>query len=49
MANSRAGWNSLDDNLGDIPWEDIFKHSAPAIASEFFERLWLELMYILFS
>ena len=49
MTNSCADWNSLHDNLGDVPWKDIFKLSASAIASEFFEWLWFELMYILFS
>ena len=34
---SRAGWNGLCDNLRDVPWEDIFKLSASAAASEFCE------------
>ena len=32
---SRADWDSLRDHLRDIPWEDIFKLSASAGASEF--------------
>ena len=31
---SRADWDGLRDNLRDVPWEDIFKLSASAAASE---------------
>ena len=34
---SYADWDSLRDNLRDVPWEDIFKLSASAAASEFCE------------
>ena len=34
---SRADWNSLRDYLRDVPWDDIFKLSASASASEFCE------------
>ena len=34
---SRADWDGLHDHLGDVPWEDIFKLSASAAASEFCE------------
>ena len=34
---SRADWDSLHDQLRDVPWEDIFKLSASAAASEFCE------------
>ena len=34
---SRADWDSLCDHLRDVPWEDIFKLSASAAASEFCE------------
>ena len=34
---SRAGWDGLRDHLRDVPWEDIFKLSASAAASEFCE------------
>ena len=34
---SRADWDVLRDHLRDIPWEDIFKLSASAAASEFCE------------
>ena len=37
---SRADWDGLHDHLRDVPWEDIFKLSASAAASEFFE--WLQ-------
>ena len=30
---SRADWHGLCDHLRDVPWEDIFKHTAPAAAS----------------
>ena len=33
--HSRADWDGLRDHLGDVPWEDIFKLSASAAASEF--------------
>ena len=32
---SHADWDGLHDHLGDVPWEDIFKLSASAAASEF--------------
>ena len=35
--SSRADCDGLRDDLRDVPWEDIFKLSAPAAASEFFE------------
>ena len=31
---SCADWDSLRDHLRDVPWEDIFKLSAPAAANE---------------
>ena len=35
---SRADWNGLRDHfMGDVPWEDIFKLSTSAAASEFCE------------
>ena len=34
---SRADWDSLRDHLRDVPWEDIFKLSAPAAANEICE------------
>ena len=34
---SRADRNGLRDNLSDVPWEDIFKLSVSAAASEFCE------------
>ena len=37
---SRADWDGLRDHLRDVPWEDIFKLSASAAASEFCE--WLQ-------
>ena len=32
-----ADWDSFHDHLRDVPWEDIFKLSAFAAASEFCE------------
>ena len=32
---SRADWDGVRDHLRDVPWEDIFKLSASAAASEF--------------
>ena len=32
-----AYWDDLCDHLRDVPWEDIFKFSASAAASEFCE------------
>ena len=37
---SCADWDGLRDHLRDVPWEDIFKLSASAAASEFCE--WVE-------
>ena len=34
---SYADWDGLRDHLRDVPWEDIFKLSASAAASEFCE------------
>ena len=34
---SCADWDGLCDHLRDVPWEDIFKLSASAAASEFCE------------
>ena len=34
---SHADWDGLCDHLRDVPWEDNFKLSAPAAASEFCE------------
>ena len=34
---SHADWDSLCDHLREVPWEDIFKLSASAAASEFCE------------
>ena len=34
---SRADWDGLHDHLRDVTWEDIFKLSASAAASEFCE------------
>ena len=35
--HSRADWDGLRDHLRDVPWEDIFKLSASAAATEFSE------------
>ena len=40
---SRADWNSLCNHLRDVPWEDIFKLSAFAAASEFCELVQVEI------
>ena len=34
---SRGDWDGLCDHLRDVPWEDIFKLTASAAASEFCE------------
>ena len=34
---SRDNWDSLQDHLRDVQWEDIFKLSASTAASEFCE------------
>ena len=34
---SHADWDGLRDHLRDVPWDDIFKLSASAAASEFYE------------
>ena len=39
---SRADWDGLRDHLRDVPWEDIFKLSASAAASEFCE--WVQVV-----
>ena len=38
---SRADWDGLHDHFRDVPWEDIFKVSASAAASEFCEWVWI--------
>ena len=37
---SRADWDGLRDHFRDVPWEDIFKLSVSAAASEFCE--WIQ-------
>ena len=39
---SRADWDGLCDHSRDVPWEDIFKLSASAAASEFCEWVQVE-------
>ena len=34
---SHGYWDDVCDHLRDVPWKDIFKLSASAAASEFFE------------
>ena len=43
---SFADWDGRRDHLRDIPWEDIFKFSDSAVASEFVRGFRLELMYL---
>ena len=43
---SHADWDSLCDHLTDVPWEDIFKLSASAAASEFCEWVPVGIDYI---
>ena len=38
---SQNDWDGLRDHLRDVPWEDIFKFSASAAASEFCE--WVQI------
>ena len=38
---SQADWDSINDHLRDVPWEDIFKFSPSAAASEFCE--WVQI------
>ena len=40
---SRADWGGLCDHLRDVPWEDMFKFSASAVASEFCECVQVEI------
>ena len=40
---SHADWDSLCDHLRDVSWEDIFKLSASAAASEFCEWVQVEI------
>ena len=40
---SCAHWDGLLDHLRDVPWEDNFKFSASAAASEFCEWVQVEL------
>ena len=43
---SHVDWDGLHDHFRCVPWEDIFKLSASAVASEFCEWDQVELMYI---
>ena len=46
---SRADWDGLCDHLRDVSWEDIFKLSASAAASEFCEWVLVGIdLYILY-
>ena len=44
---SHADWDGLRDHLRDISWEDIFKLSVSAAASEFCE--WVQIISMIFS
>ena len=46
---SRADWDGLRDHLRDVPWEDIFKLSASAAASEFCEWVQVGIDVYIFS
>ena len=37
IAYSQADWDGPCEHLRDVPWEDVFKLSAPTAASEFCE------------
>ena len=41
---SRTDWDSFDDHLRDVPWEDIYIISTPATASEFWDwfQVWID-------
>ena len=43
---SRADSDDLRDHLRDVPWEDIFKLSASAAASEFYKCVQVGMMYV---
>ena len=38
-----AGWDELDNHLRDVPWENIFKFSVSATATEFCEWVQVEI------
>ena len=40
---SPADWDGFCDNLRDVPWEDVFKASASAVASDFCEWFQVEI------
>ena len=40
---SHTNWGGLCDQMRDVPWEDIFKPSASATASEFCEWVQVEI------
>ena len=40
---SCADWDGLRDHLRDVPWEDIFKLGASAVANEFCEWFQVEI------
>ena len=45
-----ADWDSLRDHLRDVPWEDIFKFSTSAAASDFVREFrWNWYIYIYIS
>ena len=41
--NYHVDWDSFHDHLRNVPWEDIFKFSASAAASEFCEWVRIDL------
>ena len=43
---SCADWDGLRDHLRDVPWEDIFKLSTSAAASDFCEWVQVGIVYI---
>ena len=43
---THADWDGLRDHLRDVPWEDIFKLSDSAAASQFYEWVQVGIIYI---
>ena len=43
---THADWDGLRDHLRDVPWEDIFKLSDSATASQFCEWVQVGIIYI---
>ena len=45
---SHANWGTLHNHLRDAAWEDIFKHTGSAVASEFCDKVQVKIVWFIY-